>query len=427
MTYGSTNIFSPIFDLNSYIDNYKDYTRIERLIFISKHSSSLSVEALKLAVKLSQLETLNTVLYKKLITILQKKCPDENIVILDAYWITKTNENIKIEQEKLKFNLEIYKNNLIKDSIRMGYNDLGKHYYACRDLDNSLKFYSEASKYSTTSKHTIDALLNIIKILLEQKRFSDIQSQLIKIQNMSCKDEIISRIQAISGLVHFNLKNYKEAALTLCMIKTEMSKEFNDIISVDDIVIYATLCALSSFSRSELKQYIINNTKFKKIFDTESQILETATSFYLSNYSKCFNILNRLKNNFMIDIYLNKHADNLLLSIRQRAYIFYLKPFSYVDLKRMAEVFSFLLENMEKELIQLILESKIYAKIDNIKKFLIIIEPNQHDMIYKKILKINDEYKKAIKLSLIHMDLLKEGLEVKSICNSDINIEIENK
>ncbi|KAG4305623.1 hypothetical protein PORY_001179 [Pneumocystis oryctolagi] len=395
------------------------YTRIERLIFISQHCSPFNVEALEFAIKLSQSETLDTVLYENLVILLQKKIHDK--VVLDTNWIINTNKNIRTTLLKMESELKKYKNNLIKESIRIGYNNLGDYYYLCRDLENSLKFYSEAFKYCTTSDHSIEISLNIIKIFLEQKKTQNVQSQLEKIQNMSSKNKFISKIQIISGLVHFDLENYKAAALEFCMIKNAENQEFNDIISINDMVIYATLCALSSFSRSELKQYIIDNMEFKRLLELEPHILEMVISFYLCNYSKCFGILNKLKNDFILDIYLSKNIDNILLYIRQRAYIFYLKPFSYVDLRKMAETFSFLLENIEKELIQLILESKIYAKIDNINKFLVIIESNQYDTIYKKIHKINDEYKNAIEFSLIHTNLIKEGLEVKSIHNPNTN------
>ncbi|KAG5513915.1 hypothetical protein PMAC_000537 [Pneumocystis sp. 'macacae'] len=369
--------FLPTFDLNSYINNYKGYTRIERLIFISERCLPLSIEALELAIKLSQSETLNTVLYEKLVTLLQKKYLKN--IILNTDWILETKNKAKSILQKLELALKNYKNNFIKESIRMGYNDLGDHYYVCRDLNNSLKFYSKALKYCTTSKHVMDILLNIIKIFLEQKNFLNVQSQLSKIQNISLKNKINSKIQVIYGLVHLNLENYREAALTFCMFKNEENIEFNDIISINDVVIYAIICSLSSFSRSELKQYIIENTEFRKLLELEPQILEAALAFYSSNYLK-------------------------------------------FDLRKMANVFLFLLEDIEKELIQLIMESKISAKIDSVKKFLIITESNQHDAIYRNIYKINNEYKKNVKLSLMHMNLVKEGLEVKSISKSTHNI-----
>ncbi|KTW28498.1 hypothetical protein T552_04129 [Pneumocystis carinii B80] len=421
------DISLPTFDLNSYINNYKGYTRIERLIFISECCPILSVEALKLAIELSQAETLNTVLYEKLVKTLQEKDSSQCDIVLDTEWIQETKKKVKNTLQKMKSGLKNYKNNFIKESIRMGYRDLADYYYLCRDLENSLKFYFKVCEYCTTPKHSMDTLLNIIKIFLELKDFINVNTYLVKIQNMMCRNDIASKIEVISGLICLNLENYKEAALKFCKIKIKEDIEFNDIISVNDVVIYAVICALSSFSRSELKQYIIDNVEFWKLHELESQVFEVVIAFYSSNYLKCFDILNRFKNDFMLDIYLNRHVDNLFLYIRQKAYILYLKPFSYVDLRKMANVFLFLLNNMEKELIQLILESKISAKIDNINKFLIIVEPNQQDIIYEKILKISNEYKRSAKLSLLHMELVKKGLEIKTICDSNIDIDIENE
>lgn len=344
------------------------YTRIERLIFISERCSILSVEALKFAIELSQTETLDVVLYEKLVIGLQQKDPSDCNIALNTEWIHETKNDIKNTLQKLNSELKNYKNSFIKESIRMGYKDLADYYYLCRDLENSLKFYLKACEYCTTSKHNMDTLVNVIKIFLELKDFVNVNTYFAKIQNMFFKNEVTSKIEVISGLIYLNMENYKEAALKFCMIKTGEDMEFDDIISVNDLVIYAVVCALSSFSRSELKQYIIENDGFWTLHELEPQVFEIVIAFYSSNYLKCFDILNRLKNDFMLDIYLNRHVDNLFLYIRQSAYISYLKPFSYVDLRKMADSFLFLLNNMEKELIQLILESKICAKIDNINK-----------------------------------------------------------
>merc|ERR1711939_1183957 len=123
----------PKFDLESYIANYKGRTRLERLLLIGICSSVLGVEALKPAVR-------------------EAKQGKDVKRYLDAQNHLETigpNE-IEAESQRLEAELKGYKNNLIKESIRMGNEDLGSHYYRIGDLVNASKAYSRMRDYCTT-------------------------------------------------------------------------------------------------------------------------------------------------------------------------------------------------------------------------------------------------------------------------------------
>jgi hypothetical protein len=69
------------------------------------------------------------------------------------------------------------------------------------------------------------------------------------------------------------------------------------VLSSSDVVTYASLAALASFSRRELKDLTHNNTEFRKMLDTHAPNTwkPLLNNFYTSNYAKVFELLDTLK------------------------------------------------------------------------------------------------------------------------------------
>lgn len=92
---------------------------MERLNLISATSTYLSVDALHAAIteaKQGKDVTLYTVLTDRLHQII----PDDPLGVPDVQWCERKAKEVKAELESLEQQLKQYKNNLIKESIRVG-------------------------------------------------------------------------------------------------------------------------------------------------------------------------------------------------------------------------------------------------------------------------------------------------------------------
>ena len=58
--------------------------------------------------------------YEKAVEALAHVAPKESEAILDTSWVNRTLKTVKAETERLEHELKGYKNNLIKESIRVG-------------------------------------------------------------------------------------------------------------------------------------------------------------------------------------------------------------------------------------------------------------------------------------------------------------------
>ena len=72
-----------------------------------------------------------------------------------------------------------------------------------------------------------------------------------------------------------------------------------------------------------------------------------------------------MKDNLLLDMYLAPHVPTLYTKIRNRALIQYFSPYMSADMRRMAEAFNTSVSALEDELMQLILDGQIQARIDS--------------------------------------------------------------
>jgi len=109
----------PNWDLDQYILNYSGHGQIHRLRFIALRSSTLQADALKHAIHLIKDSTLDVSLYQETVEQLRIVDPGSQESILDRSWVENAIRTTKITTEKLEAELKNYKNNLIKESIRV--------------------------------------------------------------------------------------------------------------------------------------------------------------------------------------------------------------------------------------------------------------------------------------------------------------------
>lgn len=93
-------------------------TRFDRLLLIGTSSSYLYLEALKAAIaEAKQGGDVN--LYECAVSSLREIAPNDPDAILDVAWVGTTKAHVKRNTDTLELELKTYKNNLIKESIRV--------------------------------------------------------------------------------------------------------------------------------------------------------------------------------------------------------------------------------------------------------------------------------------------------------------------
>ncbi|KAL0477532.1 COP9 signalosome complex subunit 1 [Acrasis kona] len=394
------------FDLEQYISNYTGLTKVKRLIFAAENSKELRSEAARLAVK--QLKTgINTQLYKE---VLEKFANDLNEKY-DEAWVSSVDQEAAKTLEKLEIELNSFRTNLIKESIRMGHNELGDFYFARGELQNAFKSYLRTRDYCTSSKHIIHMCLSVIKIGIETGNFNTINQYVQKAEQTpdiaEGQDKVaVSKIAVASALYNLESKKYKTVAKKLLECDVSLGDEFNDVISLQDIAIYAGLTALATFDRRELYN-LLDNSSFKNFLELVPLVRELIQDFYESRYTSALTGLDRLLPELVFDIHLRDHVQPLYQKIRSRSLIQYVSPFTSVDMNRMAKVFNTSVVDLEKEVATLIQEKQIKARIDSHNKILYARMTDQRNNTFQRVIDLGDSYIHDTENNILRMNIMK--------------------
>ncbi|KAK7484674.1 hypothetical protein BaRGS_00024082 [Batillaria attramentaria] len=423
---------NPSLDLEQYTTQYTGLARLNRLMFIADHCPALRVEALRMALNYV-MTTFNTNMYGVIHRKLQEavsassSLPDavagsvHSVPPLDVPWMETTAKKAAFKLEKLDTDLKNYKSNSIKESIRRGHDDLGDHYLDCGDLSNALKCYSRARDYCTNPKHVVNMCLNVIKVSVYLQNWSHVLSYVNKAEStpeteQSAKEAnltVQSRLKCAAGLADLATRKYKSAAKHFLQASFDHC-DFPELLSPSNVATYGALCALASFDRQELQTNVITSSSFKQFLELEPQLRDIIHNFYESKYASCLNLLVEIKDNLLLDLYLAPHVSALYTQIRNRALCQYFSPYLSADMHKMANAFNTTVSALEDELMQLILDGQINARIDSHNKILYAKDIDQRSSTFEKALAIGREYQRRTKALVLRSAVLKNQIHVKS-------------
>uniref|UniRef100_A0A4W3KE28 G protein pathway suppressor 1 n=1 Tax=Callorhinchus milii TaxID=7868 RepID=A0A4W3KE28_CALMI len=383
---------NPTLDLEQYASSYSSLMRIERLLFIAEHCPQLRIEALKMALSFVQ-RTFNVDMYEEI----HRKLTDATREVqgvpdavpeaglepptLDTAWAESTRKKALLKLEKLDTDLKNYKGNSIKESIRRG------NYIYLQNWSHVLSYVSKAE--STPE-------------IAEQRGERDSQNQ-----------AVLTKLKCAAGLAELATRKYKQAAKCFLLASFDHC-DFPELLSPSNVAVYGGLCALATFDRQELQRNVISSSSFKLFLELEPQVRDIIFKFYESKYASCLKMLDEMKDNLLLDMYLAPHVKTLYTQIRNRALIQYFSPYVSADMHKMAISFNTTVGALEDELTHLILEGLINGRIDSHSKILYARDVDQRSTTFEKSLQMGKEFQRRAKAMILRAAILRNQIHVKS-------------
>lgn len=233
----------------------------------------------------------------------------------------------------------------------------------------------------------------------------------------------MTRLKCAAGLAYLAKKNYKNAAKSFLQANFDHC-DFPEIISPNNVAMYGGLCALATYDRQEVQKNVISSSSFKLFLELEPQLRDIIFKFYESKYASCLKLLDEIKDNLMLDMYLAPHISGLYTQIRNRALIQYFSPYLSADMVKMAFAFNRSVPELENEVMQLILEGQIQARIDSHNKILYAKDTDQRSCTFEKAMSVAKKYRRRTKMLILRAAILKNQIHVK-VCIS-IRIPFDN-
>ncbi|GER57463.1 COP9 signalosome complex subunit 1 [Striga asiatica] len=412
-------------DVEAYAALYAGRTKISRLLFIAENCgvASMELEALRLAydeIKKGE----NTQLFREVVTRIGGRLgPNYGA---DNAWADAVDRRAELRKEKLENELNAYRTNLIKESIRMGYNDFGEFYYVHGQLGEAFKNYVRTRDYCTTSKHIIQMCLNAILVSIEMGQFTHVTSYVSKAeQSQDALDPVtVAKLRCAAGLAHLEGKKYKLAARKITFpALSSTERAYFQTPSQRSLAIISTFLFLETGPElgnnyntviAPQDSKVIDNITFRNFLELVPEIRELINDFHTSHYASCLEYLGNLKANLLLDIHLHDHVETLYEQIRSKALIQYTLPFVSVDLRMMANAFNTSVTGLEKELETLITKDQIQARIDSHNKILYARHADQRNGTFQRVLQTGNEFDREVRAMLLRANLVKHDYNQKA-------------
>lgn len=357
--------------LESYISNYHGRTKVQRLLHIAEAFPAQEHTAYCLLLSILQEESLDVATYELVVAKLKPQI--EVDIPQHDLWIREASKKASATGEKLEQELKAYKNNLIKESIRMGQQDIANHYIKTGDLGNALRTFVRNRDYCTTPLHVFQANMSVINTSILLGQWSQVQAYISKLEASSphLREEHAFQINIATGLMRMQQKNYAESARIFLHVNATTGDSYNHITSRNDIAIFTCLMALATFTRDEVLGLIESST-FRAFLELETSSREAIAAFYNRRYADCFDLLESIKADMLADIYFSSHVAGVYGLIKERAYLQYIGAFSAISFKRLSKTFATSDAELEIFLIRLIEDRKLpLTRIDTKYEFII--------------------------------------------------------
>ncbi|KAK9461024.1 26S proteasome subunit RPN7-domain-containing protein [Lipomyces oligophaga] len=417
----------PSFELETYIQNYSGRNVVDRLMYIAEHCPGLAIPSLQLAIRQLK-QTRDTAQYEDAVAKLNVLDPSSLEATVDKAWLDRTEGEVRTEGDKLELELKSYKNNLLKESIRMGNADLGDFYLETGDLANASKFYQRQQEYCTTHQHFQDMAVNLARVAVYRRNWSLVHNALNHIEKLpTTRTDIqpfLQAVRSISALANGNFSNAVDLFIGLSpdainkpskkVDKTgHVHPAITDFISVADVAVFIGLLSLATKSRIELQRLVDSNSNVKDYLEAESHIRKIIDSFLLFDYRTMFETLENYRTDYKLDYWLGPHADKLYMMIRENCYIQYVRGYKRGYLERLAARFGVERVAAEADLNLLISSGKVTdVKLDLQNDVFVEFIRDERTEVYDHVLKTAAAYERNAKLMLVNVGIQEGALEI---------------
>ncbi|EDQ86687.1 uncharacterized protein MONBRDRAFT_33692 [Monosiga brevicollis MX1] len=350
---------------------YQGFNRFARLDFLARCCPPLQIPALTLAQELSA--TLSSPeLYESACARLKVACEAQGVPLpanmpTEAEMATRREQALMAEAQS---DQPLAPHEQLGDRATL----LRKSHieYERGDLTAAARYLARVPHYCKTPEDMLQYSLESARLAAEQGMWAHVitlvnKERLSKILPDHPKAE--AQFNCLEGLATFMIGKLDKSVQLLASAAYTENGTACELMTSRDLSLMCGLSALASLDRPELV-LLLQNTELKQHMESCPEIRELLRAMVKAQYRSLLDILQKVKPLAMADMYINKSWARLYENIIARAMIQHVTPYVALDLHAMAATFNMELEALEEQLVTLISEGRIAARIDNQHKVL---------------------------------------------------------
>lgn len=391
-------------NLGAIASRYEGLAKFKRLEHIALHCSNYQTQAFQSLLRALK-HSSNTSMYEEIARRTGQNLGED--YEFDKNWFDTTEKRMQQRIERAESELAQAKSRVVKESIRMGHMEVGNLLMERGLVQEALKSYFRSRDFCSTPQHNTDMCIAVAIASVNVGLLRQAVTYANKIET-GLEDPVMrSKIRIIVGLNALLENQYRVAAKNF--LEVDMSCSFSSVLAAEEVAMYGCMCALATLPRADLRRQLLESKSFKPLIDLVPEFKSLASSFCNSDYGACLSQLHQLKPLLLVDMHMNKSAENLCTTISDLILIQYFYPYNSIDLRRMAEAFSIDIATLENSLAQLISKGKLPARIDSQAKTMHRRQEDDRTVTLAKVKKLAKMHTAEIQRGVLRLSLLQNN------------------
>lgn len=393
-------------EITNYLSSYQQYNKLLRIKFLFSILSDDYHEYLRTLLIQELLSSKYTQFYKDLLAkqhIIQLGHENELLP-----WMQTMDKQLTAQLTMLEHDHIAAKSVAIKETIRLGYIEIGHCYLSWGRLEDALLAYLKSRDYCTMPKHHIDCSFAIISIYLNYKQYYNALTFASRLSEFIGNDlQTLGKINAILGFIALCEKNYTLAYKKFLEIDTIVLTDADvmGLFTIQDLGKYICLVALLTQDRYELHKLLTTKKQWIMTYMIDPISKGLFVKIAQGNYQDCLSILYEIQEYCKLDMHVSIQLTDIITTISEKLIVQYFTPFSIVNLHKMATSFAIDMMLLEDKLIDLIARQVISAKIDSLQGIMIRIEPKLETYLVTKATNMTNIHVETFKRSMLRLSL----------------------
>jgi len=322
-------------DLAAYAANYSGFNQYTRLLFIAKNFPTQAVEAYNLLSSALKAGS-NSKLY---CDIFSNKAinfgPDFEF---DKSWVDETERKNHLLLERLEADFSAAKASIIKESIRVAYNDLGRHHSDVGNLQDALRAFTRTRDYSSMPRHTEEMVLNVCTVAVDLRRPHLLGNFLTKTVEEGATSALVrDKLRALTAIQCLSQKDFAGACRRFASVESHIVGSFGSVLSGEDVALGAVVCGMAALERGELQALILENPRFKPLLDLVPALRLLLQHFLAGRYAEVKTALcssGEVRRRVNMDLHMHHHAEHLFNTLHDKLVLQYFRPYNSIRMSR---------------------------------------------------------------------------------------------
>ncbi|OUS48924.1 putative proteasome regulatory subunit [Ostreococcus tauri] len=289
--------------------------------------------------------------------------------------------------------IEDARENLGDVEVRDAMHERATFYATIGSCEKAVEAFEETEGKTTSAGQKLDGAFSLMRMRLGRMELNEVRKLIEKIKDMLEQPgggdwERKNRLKVYEGLHAAATRNFELATkLFLDSLSTFASYE---LMTYDDFVFYAVICAVVTLPRTELKAKVIDSPEVLSVLNRLPGLGDFLNALHRCDYRTFMAAFPVVAAQVESNVWLSPHYRYFLREVRVVAYAQYLQSYKSVTVKSMADSFNVSEDFIDRELSHFIVAGRLNCKIDKVSGVLQTNRPDLKNSLYQTLIKDGD-------------------------------------